>query len=352
MTEAQPPRLIAPLPAHRLNEARLFTYLAQAIDGFAEPATLRQFQGGQSNPTFLIESAGRALVLRKKPPGTLLPSAHQVDREYRVQAALAGCGFPVAAMVHYCDNVAVIGTEFYVMEFLQGRLFPDITSPLLALPDRARVQAAMFATLAALHRVDYASCGLKDFGRPDNYIARQLRRFGQQYQAVAAEHLPAMTALMAWLDAHIPADTPATIVHGDFRQANLMLHPSEPRIIAVLDWELATLGHPIADLAYCCLCFHMPHDIDPEYAGFAGIDTSPLGLLTESECLDIYRQHSGHETITDWNFHLGFALFRSAAILEGVYARALAGNAVDPNAARFHAMTRMTAELGLNIVKR
>jgi aminoglycoside phosphotransferase (APT) family kinase protein len=346
------PRLIEPLPAHRLDEARLFAYLMHHIGDMGDPVRVRQFQGGQSNPTFLIEFTGGHCVLRKKPPGALLPSAHQVDREYRVQAALATCGFPVARMLHYCADTSFVGTEFYVMEFLQGRVFTDFRASSLSHADRAQVQMAMFETIATLHGIDYEAAGLTGFARPDNYVARQLKRFGQQYTEVATEHLPAMTALIKWLEEHMPADTAASIVHGDFRLANIMLHPTEPRIVAVLDWELSTLGHPLADLAYTCLCFHMPHNTEPDYAGYAGVDLAALGMLGQAECLDIYRQRSGRATLNNWKFHLGFALFRSAAILEGVYARALAGNAVDTRAVRFHAMARMTAELGLEIVER
>jgi len=340
------------MPAHRIDEGRLFSYLHDKIDGFENPMTVRQFQGGQSNPTFLIECASHAYVLRKRPPGKLLPSAHQVDREYRVQAALAECGFPVAKMLHYCASTDVLGTEFYVMDYLKGRVLNDPMMPTLSPADRADVQRAMFETIASLHSVDYAKAGLENFGKSTNYAARQLKRFRQQYESVATEDVPAMTALMAWLDSHIPARETAGIVHGDFRLANMMLHPTEPRIIAVLDWELSTLGDTLADLAYCCLCFHMPPMAEPEYSGYAGADLASLGLRGEAACLEIYRQRAGQQLTDDWNFYLGFALFRSAAILEGVYARALAGNAVDTGALRFHAMTKLTAQLGLEIVHR
>jgi aminoglycoside phosphotransferase (APT) family kinase protein len=352
MTDSTAAKLIEVLPAHRMDEAKLFAYLHENVKDFADPVAVRQFQGGQSNPTFLIETGARAYVLRKKPPGALLPSAHQVDREYRVQEALSSAGFPVPRMLHYCGDRTIVGTEFYVMEFLQGRVFNDAKMPQLARQLRAQVQTAMFECIAALHGIDYAACGLADYGKPANYLARQIKRLRQAYEAVATEDLPAMTALTNWLEGHIPTDAAASIVHGDFRLGNMLLHPSEPRIIGVLDWELSTLGHPLADLAYCCICFHMPHIAGSDYSGYAGTDLGALGLLNESDCLNIYRRRSGRDTITDWYFYLGFALFRSAAILEGVYARALGGNAVDPRATQFHAMTKLTSGLGLEVVKR
>jgi aminoglycoside phosphotransferase (APT) family kinase protein len=345
------PRLIEPLPAHRLDTARLFDYLQDNVAGFANPGTLRQFQGGQSNPTYLIETPTQNYVLRKKPPGALLPSAHQIDREYRIQKALAGA-VPVARMFHYCNDISVIGTEFYVMEFLPGRVFSDVAMNELTPAQRGQVQTQLFDTIGALHAADVTALGLADYGKPTQYIARQIDRWSRQYIASQTEDLPAMNSLIAYLAANIPAEESTAIVHGDFRLGNMMVHPTEPRIIAVLDWELSTLGHPLADLAYCCMPYHMPEAAGPAYSGFAGMDLAAHGLKSEAEVLKVYCERTGRTGIENWNFYLGFALFRSAAIAEGVYARALAGNAADERGAKFHDMTKLTSQSGWDIVNR
>ncbi len=352
MSEARSskPRLIEPLAAHRFETAPLFAYLASHVEGFAEPTGLRQFQGGQSNPTFLIDTPARKYVLRKKPPGTLLPSAHQIDREYRIQKALAGT-LPVAKMFHYCTDVSVIGTEFYVMEFLEGRVFSDVMMSELPPAERGAIQAHLFETIGALHAADYAALGLGDYGKPTNYIGRQIDRWKRQYVASQTEDLPAMNSLSAWLEANIPAEDATSIVHGDFRLGNMMVHPTEPRIIAVLDWELSTLGHPLADLAYCCMPYHMPFDAGPAYAGYAAVDLVAHGLKSEAEVLDLYCRQTGRSGIEHWNFYVGFSLFRSAAIAEGVYARALAGNAADERGMKFHEMTKLTSKTGWDVVR-
>jgi aminoglycoside phosphotransferase (APT) family kinase protein len=352
MSEGTRPVLIEPLPAHRFDTAPLFAYLADHVVGFAGSATLRQFQGGQSNPTFLIETPGRAYVLRKKPPGKLLQSAHQIDREYRIQKALENSAVPVAHMFAYCADPAIIGTEFYVMEYLEGRVFHDVQMPGLAPAARNAVQHALVETIAGLHAADYRALGLADYGRPEAYVARQIDRWTRQYEASKTEDLPAMDKLIAWLQANIPAKDETTIVHGDFRLGNMMVHPTEPRIIAVLDWELSTLGHPLADLAYCCMSYHMPPESGPAYAGYVGVDLAALGLMSEAEVLALYCERTGREGIPDWAFFLGFSMFRSAAIVEGVYARALAGNAADARAHRMHDMTRLTSAKGWEIVSR
>lgn len=346
------PHLIEPLPAHRLDTARLFAYLQANVAGFTTPATLRQFQGGQSNPTYLIETSSQHYVLRKKPPGNLLPSAHMIDREYRIQKALAGSGVPVAKMFHYCTDTNIIGTEFYLMEFLEGRVFSDVAMAELTPPERGQVQAQLFDTIGALHAADYAALGLADYGKPTQYIARQIDRWSRQYIASQTEELPAMNKLIAYLTANIPEDDTTSIVHGDFRLGNMMVHPTAPRIIAVLDWELSTLGHPLADLAYCCMPFHMPEKAGPAYSGFASLDLAAHGLKTEAEVLKIYCARTGRAGIAHWNFYLGFALFRSAAIAEGVYARSLAGNAADARGSKFHEMTKLTSDAGWDIVNR
>jgi aminoglycoside phosphotransferase (APT) family kinase protein len=345
------PTLIEPLSAHRFDTVPLFAYLQAHIEGFESPAQLRQFQGGQSNPTFLIETASQKYVLRKKPPGALLQSAHQIDREYRIQKALAGV-LPLARMIHFCTDFSVIGTEFYVMEYLEGRVFSDVLMSELTPAERGAVQAQLFETIGALHAADYSALGLGDYGKPTDYIGRQIARWTKQYVASRTEDLPAMNDLIAWLSANIPGEDASAIVHGDFRLGNMMIHPTEPRIIAVLDWELSTLGHPLADLAYCCMPYHMPVEAGLAYAGYASISLPEHGLRSEAQVLDLYCKRTGRTGIADWNFYVGFSLFRSAAIAEGVYARALAGNAADERALKFHEMTKITSQTGWDIVRR
>ncbi|MDE8345795.1 MAG: phosphotransferase family protein [Acidocella sp.] len=344
------PRLIAPLAAHQIDTARLGEYLAHHVEGFDATLRVRQFQGGQSNPTYLLESDTRKAVLRKKPPGILLPSAHQIDREFRIQKALAGSGVPVAAMLHYCAEESVIGTAFYVMDYLEGRVFTDVLMGELLPAERKAVQAALFEAIGRLHAVDYEALGLGDFGRPSKYVERQLTRWRAQYEAAKTEGLPAMDRLMDWLGRNIPAADENAIAHGDFRLGNMMVHPRAPVITAVLDWELATLGHPLADLAYCCSPFHLPAGSGPAMTGYGGVDLAAHGLASEDEVLDLYCRVTGRGEIKDWRFFLAFSLFRSAAIVEGVYARALAGNAADERGIAMHEMTKITSECGWRIV--
>ncbi|MCF3948729.1 phosphotransferase [Acidiphilium sp. AL] len=351
MSDATAPKLIEVLPQHRVDETVLFDYLADHVEGFVFPARLRQFQGGQSNPTFLIETDARRYVLRKKPPGKLLPSAHQIDREYRIQSALAGTDVPVAPMLHFCADPAIIGTEFYMMAHVEGLVFHDVMMPGVTPADRGAIQRDLIETIAGLHRVDYAAVGLGDYGRPDHYVARQIERWTKQYEASRTEDLPAMTNLIAWLRGNIPERDESAIVHGDFRLGNMVIDPSAPRILAVLDWELSTLGHPLADLAYCCMSYHLPPGSGPAMAGYQGIDVAELGLMTEQKALDLYCARTGRSGIENWRFFMGFSLFRSAAIVEGVYARALAGNAADQRAHRMHAVCIQVAKTGWDLVR-
>jgi aminoglycoside phosphotransferase (APT) family kinase protein len=343
--------VVVPLAAHRIDEASLFSYLAGHVEGFTCPAALWQFQGGQSNPTYLIETADHAYVLRKKPPGALLPSAHQIDREFRIQRALMESDVPVARMVHYCVDTNIIGTEFYVMAYLEGRVLHDPMLGDFPADERATVQAALFETMGALHAVDYAAVGLKDYGRPQHYIARQMKRWRTQYESIATEELTDMTRLMDWLARNIPARDESRIVHGDFRLGNMMIHPDEPRLIAVLDWELSTIGHPLADLGYACMVFHLPQRPGSTHAGYAGVNLAGRSMLNEAACLEIYCRRTGRSGIPDWKFHLGFAMFRAASIAEGVYVRARAGNAADASGIALHEMTKISAECGWDVVQ-
>lgn len=351
MSAATEPKLIEILPQHTLDQGRLFAYLADHIERFAQPAKIRQFQGGQSNPTFLIETSARTYVLRKKPPGALLQSAHQIDREFRIQQALGATGIPVPAMLHFCADPGIIGTEFYVMDHIKGRVFHDVMMPGLTPAERGAIQRHLIETIADLHSVDYKTIGLADYGRPDNYIARQIERWTRQYEASKTANFAPMTNLIAWLRANIPQADESTIVHGDFRLGNMMIHPTTPHIVAVLDWELSTLGHPLADLAYCCMSYHLPPGSGPAMAGYQGVDVASLGLMSEAEALTLYCARTGRSHIDSWQFFMGFSLFRSAAIVEGVYARALAGNAADERANRMHEVFLQVAETGYAIVR-
>lgn len=343
-----PPVLIEPLPQHRLDETALFARLADALDGFdAGAASVKQFQGGQSNPTYLIRSGERRWVLRKKPPGQLLPSAHQVDREYRVMQALRDTDVPVPAVRLLVEDPAIVGTAFYVMDYVEGRVLTDTTLSDEPKADRAPIFTELAETLAKLHRVDYRAVGLEDFGRPDNYCGRQVERWTKQYLAARTEDIPAMDALMAWLPEHMPKADETTIAHGDFRLGNMIYAPDRPKVLAVLDWELATLGHPLSDLAYAALPYHLPPG--GPMPGLRDMDCAAHGLPTEAEFLNAYAKAVGRPDIPDWPFFLALSLFRLAGITQGVYARALAGNAADAGAARMGEVAKGSALLGWEI---
>lgn len=304
-------------------------YLRGAVPGFGEIADARKFAGGQSNPTFLVTSSGGRWVLRRKPPGQLLKSAHAVDREYRVMAALAGTDVPVPRVFALCEDEAVIGSAFYLMEYLEGRIFWDGALPEVAREERGAVYDAMNAALAALHRVDPDAVGLSDFGRPGSYFARQTARWTGQYRASETAAIPDMDALIAWLDRSIPEDDGrVSLVHGDFRLDNMIFAPDGPRILALLDWELATLGHPFADLAYQCMQWRLPADC--ALPGLGDLDRRAQGIPTEDEYVAAYCDRLGLPGIPGWRFYLAFSFFRLGAILQGVYKRALDGNASNP----------------------
>jgi aminoglycoside phosphotransferase (APT) family kinase protein len=312
--------IIDVLPQHRLDETALWKYLQQHLE-----------EGGQSNPTYLIETPTRKFVLRKKPPGKLLPSAHLIEREYRILRALPETEVPVPRARLLCEDASVIGTAFYVMDHVEGRVITGVTLPNLTPADRRAIYTDYARVAAKLHAVDYKACGLADFGKPEGYVARQLDRWTKQYLASKTEENADMNALIAWLSSHLPANDETAIVHGDYRIGNTILHRTEPRIVAVLDWELATLGHPLSDLAYACMYYRMPSSSEGA-GGLAGTDIAALGIPSEQEFIDLYCRFSGRERIADWPFFLAFANFRMAAITQGVYARALQGNAADRRA--------------------
>jgi len=333
--------------AHRFDEAALGEYLTASVPGFSGALHVEQFEGGQSNPTFRLEAGGRRFVLRKQPPGELLPSAHQVDREYRVMKALESTDVPVPKMLALCDDPQILGTKFYVMEWVDGRVFPDTRLPGLQPAERRSIYLDLARALAKLHNVDPADVGLGDFGRPGNYYERQVGRWSKQYLASKTEDIAAMDKLMAWLPENIPAQPKTVVVHGDYRLGNTIIHPTEPRIAAVLDWELSTLGDGLADLGYLCQDYHGEAYND---AGLAGADLEALGIPTEAEMVAEYCRHAGIEQIDNWPFYLIYNMFRSAAIIQGVYKRGLDGNASSAKALEYKEAARMRAERGWAMV--
>ena len=329
---------------HRIDEAGLARYLATHVPAAVPIHGVSQFAAGQSNPTYLIEGPAQRFVLRKKPPGTLLPRAHLVEREYRILAALAGTDVPVPRVHHLCEDTAIVGTAFYVMDHVAGSVDQDPAWPALK-TDRRALYQSMADVLARLHRVDWRALGLSDYGREGNYIARQIRLWSGQYEASRTGEIAAMDRLIAWLPDRIPDDDETTIVHGDYRPGNLIVHPREPRVAAVLDWELSTLGHPLSDLAHNCLAFSIPRG-ETALPGLGGADFEALGLPAEEVYLDAYCERAGRGSIPDWRFYMAFAFFRMAAICQGVYARGLKGNASAPNAHEYGERARALAELG------
>ena len=320
------------------------------IEGFSGSIEVRQFAGGQSNPTFLVQSSNHRYVLRRKPPGKLLPSAHAVEREYRVIVALSGTDVPVAKAYALCEDPAVIGTAFYLMDYVEGRLFWDATLPEVAGDERRAIYDEMTRVIAALHSVDYAAVGLGDYGKPGRYIERQVARWTQQYRASETETIDAVERLIEWLPQHIPADEETGIVHGDFRLDNAIFHPREPRILAVLDWELSTLGHPLVDLAYLCMRYHLSVD---QFRGLAGLDLAALQIPNEAECVADYcrRRRRAPVAPQDWTYYLAFNMFRLTGILQGVLARAIQGNASSATALEAGRRARPLAEQAWALVR-
>ena len=336
---------------HRFDEASLERYLRDHMLDFRGPLSVRQFVGGQSNPTFLLETPDARFVMRKKPPGTLLQSAHQVEREFRIIKALAATDVPVPRVHLLCEDAGVIGTAFFVMDFVEGRIMRDPMMPEASPRERTACYDSMNDVLARLHRVDFRAVGLGDFGRPEAYVARQLARWTRQYNASKTDEIPEMDRLIDWLNRHIPKADETTIAHGDYRIENLIFHPTEPRVVAVLDWELSTLGHPLSDLAWACRAYHCPPGIDG-VSSFQGIDLKLAGIPSEENFVAAYCRRVGRVGVPELMFFVAFSFFRGAAISQGIAMRAKLGNASGPDAALRGAKARITAELGWGVAQR
>lgn len=330
---------------HRFDEGRLAEYMAAHVAGFEGPVEVSQFKGGQSNPTYLVAAASGRYVLRRKPPGKLLPSAHAVEREYRVISALHACGFPVARPHVLCEDADVIGTAFYIMDFVDGRVFWEPHMPGLGAAERGAIYDDMNATIARLHCIDPEDAGLGDFGRPAGYVARQIRRWSAQYESSASETIEEMDRLMTWLPEACPPDSGSVIVHGDYRLDNLIVDSERPVVRAVLDWELSTLGDPLGDFAYHLMTWRMPRSKSGAGTGsLLGHDLAALGIPSLEDYVARYCERTGRKGIDNLDFYFAYNFFRLAAILQGIVGRAREGTAANPHAAAMAEMVRPLAE--------
>lgn len=329
------------------DKARLHDWLRGAGLAGGGPLSVRALTGGQSNPTFVIDTGGTRMALRKQPPGALLKSAHAIDREYRVIGALRDSAVPVPEAIAWCDDATVLGTPFYLMGFVEGRVFVDQSLPGLLASERAEIYRDMNRVIAALHAVDVDAVGLSDYGRRDGFIERQVGRWSRQLQESSLAPGAAMQKMMDWLPQHLPAAQPATLIHGDFRLDNLIFDPQSPRVIAVLDWELSTLGDPLSDFAYHCMSWHIPHDL---WRGIGGLDLAALGLPDETQYRQWYAERRCAVEEPAWRFYLGFNLFRMSAILHGIAERAQQGNANAADAVETGRKAGPLAELACRIV--
>ncbi len=334
--------------ALKFDQGALEAWMDAHVEGFAGPLTVEQFKGGQSNPTYKMVTPGRQYVLRRKPPGKLLPSAHAVDREFKVMNALGHQGFPAPKMHGLCEDESVIGTAFYVMDFVEGRIFWDPYLPDLAPQDRAAIYDASNATLAQLHAIDYEAAGLGEYGKPGNYFDRQIGRWTKQYKAAETDPIPAMDKLIDWLPHNAPEQARTSVVHGDYRLDNMIFHPTEPRVIAVLDWELSTLGDPLADFTYQLMQWRTPKEIR---SGFLGVDLKAMGIPTEDEYVAAYCKRTGREGIPKLDFYFAYNIFRLAGIAQGVFARSQQGNASNERARELGALVAPMAEYAWGIAE-
>ena len=336
----------------RFDVGRLQDYMTSHVEGFRGPLQVQQFRGGQSNPTYLLQSGSGRYVLRRKPPGKLLKSAHAVDREFRVISALYGANFPVPQPCVLCEDDTVVGTAFYLMEYVEGRIFWELDLPGLAPDERAAIYDSVNDSIARLHSFDYTALGLAEFGKPGNYFARQISRWSGQYRASETRTIAAMDRLLEWLPEHIPGDESASIVHGDFRLDNMIIHPDEPRVIAVLDWELSTIGHPLADFTYHLMSWQMP-EIGLGSAGLRDKDLAALGIPSEHEYTRRYCERTGRgDGIADRDFYSAFNFFRLAAILQGIAGRVRDGTAASAQAGQAERAVGPLAALGWEFAAR
>jgi aminoglycoside phosphotransferase (APT) family kinase protein len=337
------------LDQHKFPEDRLQAYMVEHVEGFVPPVTVGQFRGGMSNPTFMLEDgAGKRYVMRKKPPGVLLPSAHAVDREFKVISALWDTDVPVAKAYALCEDEDVIGKMFYIMEHKEGRVIRDFSMPDSTPAERTQHWDMMIEIMARLHNVNYRTVGLESYGRAGGYMGRQVKRWSQQYQASKTDEITEVDNLIVWLNDNMPDDDETTIVHGDFRIENLIYHPTKPEVLAVIDWELGTLGNPISDLAYNSLTYHYG---DPARADITEMDLEAWGIPLEEAAVANYCRHTGRSGIPKWNFYLVLSLFRLSAISQGVYKRGLDGNASSPDAIERGKAARRLAEVGWRLVQ-
>ncbi|SDO74509.1 Predicted kinase, aminoglycoside phosphotransferase (APT) family [Lutimaribacter pacificus] len=335
-------------PGQWPDETRLAAWMQENVAGFQGPVALSKFEGGQSNPTFRVDAASGRYVLRRKPLGPVLPSAHAVDREFRVLEAMRKGGVPVADVHALCQDSNVIGSDFYVMDFVDGRVFWDPRLPDMSRDERAAVFASMNSTIAQIHSLDPDAIGLSDFGRKEDYLKRQIARWTRQYEAARTGPNPAMEGLMKWLPEHVPAEHPVRVVHGDYRLDNVLIHPAEPRIVAVLDWELSTLGNPIADFAYHMLSWHFSAAL---FRGMAGEDLAALGIPDERQYLEQYLASTGLDAPGDWEFYIILSMFRIASILQGIARRSQDGSAANADAAEIGAKAVPISELAWGLVR-
>jgi len=337
---------------HEIDVGLLEDYLQEHVDGFSGPLAIKQFKGGQSNPTYLLEAASGKYVMRRKPPGKLLKSAHAVDREFRVISALYTAGFPVPRPYVLCEDESVVGTVFFVMDFVDGRIFWELDLPACDPGERQAIYDNVNQTIADLHNFDHEAIGLSDYGRPGNYFSRQISRWSKQYKASEIDPIPDMDRLIEWLPENIPGDESVSIVHGDYRLDNMIVHPTEPRVIAVLDWELSTIGHPLGDFTYHLMSWQMP-EIGIGSAGLLGKDLGALGIPAEQDYVDLYCQRTGRpDGIANRDFYSAFNFFRIAAIVQGIAGRVRDGTASSAHAAKSAKIVPTLAEMGLTYARR
>ena len=336
---------------HQFDLGALEVWMAAHVRGFNGPLSIEQFKGGQSNPTFKLITPAQRYAMRSKPgpAAKLLPSAHAIEREFKVMAALAKAGMPVARMYALCEDEAVIGRAFFIMEFVEGRVLWDPALPGMTREQRAAIFDEMNRVIARLHQVDYAAIGLADFGKAGNYFERQIARWTKQYRASATENIDAMDQLIEWLPLHIPPGEETAIVHGDYRLDNLIFHPAEPRVLAILDWELSTLGHPLADFAYHCMAWHVPPSA---FRGVAGLNLQELGIPDFNSYVAAYCQRTGRPGIDNFEYYLTYNLFRMAGILQGIMKRVVDGTAASEQAVAMGKAARPMAELGWKVAQK